>query len=145
MRKRKNQAQTAVLQGSRRQRGRFRPTTSPEQSQTVISQAIRLNDMLMQPTGRDTAAVCPPSGIPEEVTEPYTGAANCFVQSFALACAFGTLVFHTSAMSLAKGSSGLGIDISAWMDKSTCRICRAGLHLSFRMSKQMRPSLSMLG
>ena len=27
----------------------------------------------------------------------------------------------------------------------TVRICRAGLHLSFRMSRQMRPSLSMLG
>jgi hypothetical protein len=28
---------------------------------------------------------------------------------------------------------------------STVRICSAGLHLSLRMSKQMRPSLSMLG
>lgn len=29
--------------------------------------------------------------------------------------------------------------------RSTVRICRAGLHLSLRMSRQMRPSLSMLG
>lgn len=32
-----------------------------------------------------------------------------------------------------------------WMLSSTVRICSAGDHLSLRMSRQMRPSLSMLG
>jgi hypothetical protein len=33
----------------------------------------------------------------------------------------------------------------AWIERRTVRIWRAGDHLSLRMSKQMRPSLSMFG
>ena len=55
------------------------------------------------------------------------------------------VTFHSSATSLARGSSGLGADNKAWMESKTVLICSAGLHLSFRMSKQIRPSLSILG
>ena len=37
------------------------------------------------------------------------------------------------------------LDAKTWMERRTVRIWRAGLHLSLRMSKQMRPSLSMFG
>ena len=44
--------------------------------------------------------------------------------------AFSSSIFHSSATSLAKGSSGLGALSSAWIDNRTVRIWRAGLHLS---------------
>ena len=44
--------------------------------------------------------------------------------------AFTSSLFHSSATSLANGSSGLGALSSAWIDNSTVRIWRAGLHLS---------------
>ena len=59
--------------------------------------------------------------------------------------AFCSFVFHASATSFASGSSGLGADSKAWMERRTVRICSAGLHLSFKMSRQMRPSRSMFG
>ena len=75
-------------------------------------------------------------------------------------CSFS---FQCFAMFSASGSSGLGALNSAWMLqgaktiqlkrrameraalqrtrlRSTVRICSAGLHLSFKMSRQMRPS-----
>lgn len=44
--------------------------------------------------------------------------------------ASASLVFHLSATSFAKGSSGLGALSNAWIESSTVRICRAGDHLS---------------
>lgn len=44
--------------------------------------------------------------------------------------ASASLVFHFSATSFARGSSGLGALSKAWIDNSTVRICRAGDHLS---------------
>ena len=41
-----------------------------------------------------------------------------------------SFVFHSSATSLARGSSGFGALRSAWIDRRTVRIWRAGLHLS---------------
>lgn len=67
------------------------------------------------------------------------------VHSFAFRIASLSFTFHSSATSLARGSSGLGADSSAWIDRSTVRIWSAGLHLSFNMSKHIRPSRSMLG
>ena len=84
-----------------------------------------------------------------------------------VAIAPGSSRFQWSATSFAKGSSGLGAPIRAWMERRTVRICRAGLHFStkqrvsqcchrvspsqsnskvpLRISRQIRPSLSMLG
>ena len=71
--------------------------------------------------------------------------ANFSVHSLAVWSANFSSSFHALAIFSANGSSGLGADNSAWMDKSTVRIYNAGLHLSFRISKQMRPRVSMLG
>ena len=47
-----------------------------------------------------------------------------------LSMALASFVFHSSATSLARGSSGLGALRRAWMDRRTVLIWRAGLHLS---------------
>jgi hypothetical protein len=66
--------------------------------------------------------------------------------------------FQCCATSLASGSSGLGAPSKAWIDSliisfaciiegKTCRtvrICSAGDHLSLRISRQIRPSLSIM-
>ena len=52
------------------------------------------------------------------------------VQSLAFLIASASLIFHSSATSFARGSSGFGAERSAWIDRSTVRICKAGLHLS---------------
>ena len=52
------------------------------------------------------------------------------VQSLAFLIASCSLIFHSSATSFAKGSSGFGAERRAWIDRSTVRICKAGLHLS---------------
>ena len=44
--------------------------------------------------------------------------------------ACSSFVFHSSATSFARGSSGFGALIKAWIDNRTVRICNAGLHLS---------------
>lgn len=44
--------------------------------------------------------------------------------------ASASFIFHCSATSFARGSSGLGALSNAWIDSSTVRICNAGLHLS---------------
>lgn len=71
--------------------------------------------------------------------------ANFCVHSLAVASAAASSSFHALAIFSARGSSGLGADSNAWMERSTVRICSAGDHLSFRMSRQMRPRVSMLG
>lgn len=45
-------------------------------------------------------------------------------------------LFHRSATSFARGSSGLGALNNAWMDSNTVRICSAGDHLSGRSEVQ---------
>ena len=52
------------------------------------------------------------------------------VQSLAFLIASASLIFHSSATSFARGSSGFGAERRAWIDRSTVRICKAGLHLS---------------
>ena len=44
---------------------------------------------------------------------------------------------------LGRGQGTQGTHAGQQYLSSTVRICSAGLHLSFRMSRQMRPSLSM--
>ena len=53
---------------------------------------------------------------------------------FAVLIACCSFCFHNWATSLANGSSGFGAERSAWIDKRTVRICKAGDHLSFRIS-----------
>ena len=67
------------------------------------------------------------------------------VHSAAVRCAAASSRFHASATPLSKGSSGFGALSSAWIDNKTVRICKAGDHLSLRMSRQMRPNLSTFG
>merc|ERR1719317_232910 len=71
--------------------------------------------------------------------------ANFLVHSRAFFKASASFSFHSSATSLARGSSGLGAERRACMDSKTVLICSAGLHLSFKISKQILPSLSILG
>lgn len=52
------------------------------------------------------------------------------VQHLPVSMALLSQVFHISATSFAKGSSGLGALSNAWIESSTVRICRAGDHLS---------------
>lgn len=52
------------------------------------------------------------------------------VGSSPVSMAWASLVFHCSATSLARGSSGFGALSNAWIDSSTVRICNAGDHLS---------------
>lgn len=73
------------------------------------------------------------------------GAANLRVQSWASATAASSSSRHCLAMPSSSGSSGFGALSRACTEIKTVRICRAGDHLSFKMSRQMRPSLSMLG
>ena len=56
------------------------------------------------------------------------------VTNFAVLIACRSFCFHSWATSLASGSSGLGAESSAWIESNTVRICRAGDHLSFRIS-----------
>lgn len=49
------------------------------------------------------------------------------------------------ARTASEARTGLGAERRAWIERRTVRIWRAGDHLSLRMSRQMRPSLSMLG
>ena len=49
------------------------------------------------------------------------------------------------AISGTKGSSGLGSVSKEDMDKRTLPIVKAGLHWSFKISKQMEPLLFILG
>lgn len=67
------------------------------------------------------------------------------VHARAVSMALLSFFFHCSATSFARGSSGLGALNNAWIDSNTVRICRAGDHLSFKMSKHILPSLSTLG
>ena len=53
--------------------------------------------------------------------------------------------FHCAAALLFRGSSGSGALSKAWILNSTVRICSAGLHLSLRISRQIRPMRSMFG
>lgn len=46
------------------------------------------------------------------------------------------------ALLTAKGSSGFGAPSRAWIDRRTVRICKAGDHLFFKISRQILPSLS---
>lgn len=71
--------------------------------------------------------------------------ANDTVNSRARRIASASSFFQTSATLLSNGSSGLGADKSAWMLNNTVRICKAGLHLSLRISRQILPNLSTLG
>lgn len=91
--------------------------------------------------------------------------ANFIVHSRAVASAPSSFVFQCSATSLASGSSGFGLSNTLlygqekqtriairvylwrrhWIERHTDLICSAGLHLSLRMSKQIRPSRSILG
>lgn len=71
--------------------------------------------------------------------------ANNLVHSLAWLMASCSFVFHISATSLANGSSGLGLLSNAWIDSRTVLICNAGDHMSFSMSRQILPSLSMFG
>jgi len=75
----------------------------------------------------------------------FPGMAKDLVNSLARFNASCSLLFHNSATLLSRGSSGLGALIKAWIDSKTVLICNAGLHLSFKISKQIRPSLSTLG
>lgn len=67
------------------------------------------------------------------------------VHSLAFRMASLSLIFQSSATSFANGSSGLGALSRAWIDSRTVRICRAGLHLSFKISKHILPNLSIFG
>lgn len=49
--------------------------------------------------------------------------------------ASASLDFHFSATSFARGSSGLGALSNAWIDSRTVRICRAGDHLSEKITE----------
>jgi len=71
--------------------------------------------------------------------------AYSLVHSFAVSTASASFVFQCLAMFSESGSSGLGALNNAWMLSKTVRIWRAGLHLSFRMSRHIRPSLSIFG
>jgi len=71
--------------------------------------------------------------------------AYVFVHSLAMAMAAFSSVSQCFAIFSESGSDGFGDESRAWMEISTVRICSAGDHLSFKMSKQMRPSESMLG
>ena len=73
------------------------------------------------------------------------GIAKDLVNSLARFNASCSSFFHTSATLLSSGSSGLGALNRAWIDNKTVLICKAGLHLSFKISKQIRPSLSTFG
>ena len=53
---------------------------------------------------------------------------------FAVLIACCSFCFHSWATSFANGSSGLGAERSAWIERRTVRICNAGDHLSFRIS-----------
>lgn len=64
------------------------------------------------------------------------------VHSRAVLMASASLTFHCSATSLARGSSGLGALRRAWMESSTVRIWRAGLHLSGGYQKQRNHTMS---
>ena len=71
--------------------------------------------------------------------------AKLSVNSRARRIASASSFFQISATLLSSGSSGFGALINAWMLSSTVRICNAGLHLSFNISRQILPSLSTLG
>lgn len=71
--------------------------------------------------------------------------AKFLVHSLAVSNACCSFVFQTSATLLSNGSSGFGADINAWILNNTVLICNAGLHLSFKISRQIRPSLSTFG
>lgn len=61
--------------------------------------------------------------------------ADAKVQLLPVSMALLSQVFHISATSFAKGSSGLGALSNAWIESSTVRICRAGDHLSGGMGR----------
>ena len=87
--------------------------------------------------------------------------AYCLVHSLAVCIAAGSSSFQRCATSFASGSSGLGAPSSACIERRMVRICKAGDQLPgcgincnsskwgrdilLSTSKQMRPSLSMLG
>ena len=87
--------------------------------------------------------------------------AYCLVHSLAVCIAAGSSSFQRCATSFASGSSGLGAPSSACIESRMVRICKAGDQLPGSLisfdasrriyvillstSKQMRPSLSMLG
>ena len=52
--------------------------------------------------------------------------------------ASASFIFHCSATSFARGSSGFGALSNAWIDSSTVRICNAGLHLSAEKVKHFQ-------
>ena len=65
--------------------------------------------------------------------------AYILVHCRAVAIALVSFAFQAAATSLANGSSGFGADNRPCTVSSTVRIVRAGVHLSFSVSRQMRP------
>ena len=108
------------------------PNTPTHTSRAGDIGGSRRRSLATQPTGGAAVSPC------------YDDA-YCRVHSAAVFMACGSLIFHTSATPLSRGSSGLGALRSPWILSKTVRIWSAGDHLSFRIFKQMRPSLSTLG
>ena len=71
----------------------------------------------------------------------HLGLAYWWVHSAALLRAPFWSAFQWFAISWSRGSSRFGADIKAWIESNTALICSAGDHLSFKMSRQMRPIL----
>ena len=88
-------------------------------------------------TKRDSLHVC-------DVCDHYE-LANFRVHSAATLRALSSSSTQARATCSLRGSSGLGAERRAWMERRMVRIWRAGDHLSFNTSRQIRPTLSMLG
>ena len=97
-------------------------------------------------------------GLATESMKRRIQAAKFCVHSRLTRCASASFSLQCFATSVASGSSGLGALSSAWIDRSTVRICSAGDHFSvidqnvsifvislnipLSISRQIRPSLS---
>ena len=68
-----------------------------------------------------------------------------FVNSAALASNFALSLMYSLAMSGTRGSSGLGSVRRDDMERRTLDIVNAGLHWSFKISRQIPPDVLTLG
>ena len=105
-------------------------------SMHAAADQCRLDCLACRPARANTTPTC------AAISHPV---AYFCVHSFAVFIAPALSCLKCLATSSDKGSSGLGALSNACIEISTVRICSAGDHLSFRISRQMRPSLSMLG